>query len=162
MEKIESITKGITGFLRSFKKVVEDINSEKEIKKIVYTGNPYTCTPIIELLCYSIREMNKEIIYVPSLNIDNPYKVNLSDIDYNFSKGGDPLNPDLVVIMGGLAMRGGPDVENVQIFLDKIGNKQKKVIGFCFMSIFDKAGWCNVVPFDYLIDIQMDGSLYGR
>ena len=162
MKKIEPITKGLTGFLRSFKKIAEDIDKEKGIKKIVFTGNPYTCTPIIELLSYAIREMNKELIFVPSLNINDPYKVNLSDIHFDFVKGGNPLNPDLTVILGGLAMRGGPDVGNVNSFLDNIGNKEKKIVGVCFMSVFEKAGWCGVVPFDYLIDIQMDGSLYGR
>ena len=48
--------------------------------------------------------MNKEIIYVPAINLDDPYKVNLSDVDCDFVKGGDPYNPELVVIMGGLAM----------------------------------------------------------
>ncbi len=162
MKKIDSITKGLTGFLRSFKKIVEDMDNEKEIKKIVFTGNPYTCTPIIELLSYAIREMNKELIFVPTIDINDSYRVNLSNIHFDFIKGGDPFNPDLVVILGGLAMRGGPEVNNVNIFLDKIGNKQKKIVGVCFMSVFERAGWCGIVPFDYLIDIHMDGSLYGR
>ena len=162
MKKIDSESKGITGFLRSFKQIVEDLNKEKEIKKIVFTGNKFTCTPFVELLTYVIRSMNKEIIYVPAINLDDPYRVILSNVDCEFVKGGDPYSPELVIIMGGLAMPGGPDIPSVEKFLEKIGNKDKKVIGVCFMSIFEKSGWCNVIPFDYMIDIFMDSSIFRR
>ena len=162
MKKIDSESKGITGFLRTFKQIVEDIDKEKEIKKIVFTGNKFTCTPFVELLTYVIRSMNKEIIYVPAINLDEPYKVILSNVDCDFVKGGDPYNPELVVIMGGLAMPGGPEIPSVEKFLEKIGNKDKKVIGVCFMSIFEKSGWCNVIPFDHMIDIFMDSSIFRR
>lgn len=161
MKKIETESKGITGFLRSFKQIVEDINKEKEIKRIVFTGNKFTCTPFVELLAYVIRSMGKEIIYVPAINLDDPYKVILSNVDCDFVRGGDPYNPDLVVVMGGLAMPGGPEIPSVEKFLEKIGNN-KKVIGVCFMSIFDKSGWCNIIKFDYMIDIFMDSSIFGR
>lgn len=162
MKKIESEAKGITGFLRSFKQIVDDIDKEKEIKKIVFTGNKFTCTPFVELLTYVIRSMGKEIIYVPAINLDDPYKVSLSGVDCDFVKGGDPYNPELVVIMGGLAMPGGPEIPSVEKFLEKIGNKDKKVIGVCFMSIFEKSEWCKVIPFDYMVDIFMDSSIFGR
>lgn len=162
MKKIDSESKGITGFLRTFKQIVEDIDKEKEIKKIVFTGNKFTCTPFVELLTYVIRSMKKEIIYVPAINLDEPYKVILSNVDCDFVKGGDPYNPELVVIMGGLAMPGGPEIPSVEKFLEKIGNKDKKVIGVCFMSIFEKSGWCNVIPFDHMIDIFMDSSIFRR
>ncbi len=162
MEKIEIESRGITGFLRSFKTLVENIDKEQNIKKIVFTGNKYTCTPFIELLSYVIRTMNKEIIFVPSINLIEPYNVKISEVDCDFVKGGDPYNPDLVVIMGGLAMPGGPEIPSMEKFLDEIGNTNKKVIGVCFMSIFEKSGWCNFIPFDYMIDIFMDSSLYRR
>ncbi len=162
MEKIEAESSGITGFLRGFKTLVEDIDKEKNINKIVFTGNKYTCTPFIELLTYVIRSMNKEIIYVPNIKLSEPYKVNMSEVDCNFIKGGDPSNPDLVVIMGGLAMKGGPEIMSAKKFLEDIGNKDKKVIGVCFMNIFEKSGWCDIIPFDYMIDTTMDSSLYRR
>lgn len=162
MKKIDSESKGITGFLRSFKQIVEEIDKEKEIKKIVFTGNKFTCTPFVELLTYVIRSMNKEIIYVPAINLDDPYKVVLSNVDCDFVKGGDPYNPDLVIVMGGLAMPGGPEIPSVGKFLEKIGNKDKKVIGICFMSIFEKSGWCDIIPFDHMIDIFMDSSIFRR
>lgn len=162
MKKIDSESKGITGFLRSFKQIIDDLNEEKEIKKIVFTGNKFTCTPFIELLTYVIRSMNKEIIYVPAINLDDPYKVVLSNVDCDFVKGGDPYNPDLVIVMGGLAMPGGPEIPSVGKFLEKIGNKDKKVIGVCFMSIFEKSGWCDIIPFDHMIDIFMDSSIFRR
>jgi len=162
LKKIDSESKGITGFLRTFKQIVEDIDKEKEIKKIVFTGNKFTCTPFVELLTYVIRSMNKEIIYVPAINLDEPYKVILSSVDCDFVKGGDPYNPELVVVMGGLAMPGGPEIPSVEKFLEIIGNKDKKVIGVCFMSIFEKSGWLNVIPFDHVIDIFMDSSIFRR
>ena len=162
MKKIDSESKGITGFLRSFKQIVEEIDKEKEIKKIVFTGNKFTCTPFVELLTYVIRSMNKEIIYVPAINLDDPYKVVLSNVDCDFVKGGDPYNPDLVILMGGLAMPGGPEIPSVGKFLEKIGNKDKRVIGICFMSIFEKSGWCDIIPFDHMIDIFMDSSIFRR
>ncbi|KYC46292.1 MAG: hypothetical protein APG12_00215 [Candidatus Methanofastidiosum methylothiophilum] len=162
MKKIEIESKGLTGFLRTFKQIVEDLNKEKEIKKIVFTGNNFTCTPFIELLTYVIRSMNKEIIYVPSINLDNPYKVILSSVDCDFISGGDPYSPDLLIIMGGLAMKGGPEVNSMKKFIEGIGNKDKKVIGICFMSVFEKAGWLNIIPFDYMIDIFLDSSIFGR
>lgn len=162
MKKIDSESKGITGFLRSFKQIVEEIDKEKEINKIVFTGNKFTCTPFVELLTYVIRSMNKEIIYVPAINLDDPYKVVLSNVDCDFVKGGDPYNPDLVIVMGGLAMPGGPEIPSVGKFLEKIGNKDKKVIGICFMSIFEKSGWCDIIPFDHMIDIFMDSSIFRR
>lgn len=162
MKKIDSESKGITGFLRTFKQIVEEIDKENKINKIVFTGNKFTCTPFVELLTYVIRSMNKEIIYVPAINLDEPYKVILSSVDCDFVKGGDPYNPELVVVMGGLAMPGGPEIPSVEKFLEKIGNKDKKVIGVCFMSIFEKSGWCNVIPFDHMIDIFMDSSIFGR
>jgi len=162
MKKIEAESSGITGFLRGFKTLVEDIDKEKNINKIVFTGNKYTCTPFIELLTYVIRSMNKEIIYVPNINLSEPYKVSMSEVDCNFIKGGEPSNPDLVVIMGGLAMKGGPEIMSAKKFLEDIGNKDKKVIGVCFMNIFEKSGWCDIIPFDYMIDTTMDSSLYRR
>ena len=50
--------------------------------------------------------MNKEIIYIPAIKLEESYKVKLSDVDCDFVKG-DPYNPDLVILMGGLAMPGG-------------------------------------------------------
>lgn len=142
--------------------MVENIDNEKNIKKIVFTGNKFTCTPFVELLTYVIRSMNKDIIYVPSINLGEPYTIRISEVDCDFIKGGDPSNPDLIVIMGGLAMPGGPEISSVKKFLDEIGNNDKKVIGICFMSIFEKSSWLNVIPFDYMIDTFMDSSLYGR
>lgn len=70
MKKIEIESKGITGFLRSFKQIIENIDKEEGIKKIVFAGNKFTCTPFVELLTYVIRSMNKEIIYIPAIKLE--------------------------------------------------------------------------------------------
>ena len=65
------------------------------------------------------------------------------------------LRPKAVVIMGGLAM---PDVpvhkEQVRDLIKKHGSV--KVIGVCFMGMFEKAGWPDTVPFDMVIDATID------
>ncbi len=160
MKKIEIESKGITGFLRSFKQIIENIDKEEGIKKIVFAGNKFTCTPFVELLTYVIRSMNKEIIYIPAIKLEESYKVKLSDVDCDFVKGGDPYNPDLVILMGGLAMPGGPDISSVKVFLDKIGNDDKKIIGVCFMSIFENSKWTDDINFDYMIDTFMDSAIF--
>jgi hypothetical protein len=162
LKKIDIESKGITGLLRSFKQIIEDIDKEKEIKKIVFAGNKYTCTPFVELLTYVIRSMNKEIIYIPAIKLEEPYQVSLSDVDCNFAKGGDPYNPDVVILMGGLAMPGGPDIPSMKMFLKKIGNDNKKVIGVCFMSIFEKSKWNEDIPFDYIVDTFINNTIFRR
>jgi hypothetical protein len=51
-----------------------------------------------------------------------------------------------------------PDVpvkkEQVQALIERHGSV--KVIGVCFMSMFEKAGWLDTVPFDIMIDATID------
>jgi hypothetical protein len=71
---------------------------------------------------------------------------------------GDPINPNVVVVMGGLAMpKFGCSPEDVSKMIDEISVDYKpKIIGVCFMNIFERTGWTKKVSFDVLIDIYME------
>ena len=65
------------------------------------------------------------------------------------------FHPAVIVIMGGLAMPNVPVTkEQVQALVARHGNV--KVIGVCFMSMFEKAGWLDTVSFDLMIDATID------
>jgi len=36
------------------------------------------------------------------------------------------------------------------------GEKKPKIIGVCFMNIFENAGWDKKIPFDTLIDTTLE------
>jgi hypothetical protein len=57
--------------------------------------------------------------------------------------------------MGGLAMPNMPlTKEDVKELIQRHGNV--KVIGVCFMNMFEKAGWPGTVSFDLIIDATID------
>lgn len=147
---------GIIGFTGAFR------DSLKEIKtgsKIVFTGSVAVCTPFIELLSYTIRDKDFEMVYVPRAMLKNTKQINeQQDIGFSVvNVQGDPNRPDVVVIMGGLAMpKFGCSPEDVSEMIKEIsGNEKPKIIGVCFMNIFEKQGWTKKIPFDVLIDTNM-------
>ena len=65
------------------------------------------------------------------------------------------LNPKVIVFMGGLAMPNMPLTKgDVRELVQRYGNV--KVIGVCFMSMFEKAGWLDTISFDMMIDAIID------
>lgn len=65
---------------------------------------------------------------------------------------------DVVVILGGMAMpKIGVKPEEMKGFLTKIN--YMKLIGVCFMSIFEKAGWCQALKFDYVMNMIIEGDV---
>jgi hypothetical protein len=74
----------------------------------------------------------------------------------------DPSNPDVIVVMGGLAMpKFGCSHDDVLNMVKEISNDHNpKIIGVCFMSIFKKSGWINSIPFDVIIDTKMETTIY--
>jgi hypothetical protein len=53
---------GIIGFTGAFRDSVKEINTGS---KIVCTGSIAVCTPFIELLSYTVRDKDFEMVYVP-------------------------------------------------------------------------------------------------
>lgn len=147
---------GIVGFTGAFRESLKDIERGSTV---VFTGSIAVCTPFIELLAYAIRDKELKMIYVPKSDI-NEAKLIKEQPSIGFSvvnEGADPKNPDVLVVMGGLAMpKFGCSPEDVMNMLEKIsGNQKPKIIGVCFMKIFEKAGWITKIPFDVVIDTAM-------
>jgi hypothetical protein len=57
--------------------------------------------------------------------------------------------------MGGLAMPNVPiKKDEVKALIQRHSNV--KVVGICFMNMFEKAGWLDTISFDMMIDATID------
>ena len=147
---------GIIGFTGAFKDSVKEIDNGS---KVVFTGSIAVCTPFVELLAYTIRDKDFEMIYVPKSDIKKARRIKEQpNIGYSVvNEKVDPKRPDVVVIMGGLAMpKFGCSTEDVLNMVEEISDDKPKIIGVCFMNIFEKTGWTKKIPFDVLIDTNME------
>jgi len=147
--------RGITGLLRPFKEYVQGLGI-KEGDQIVYYGCVGTCTPFVELLAVAVRGLHAEQVFVPLLDETKARKIeSIENIGMQVSGGPAMLHPQLLVIMGGLAMPYMP-VTKEQIRELAARDAGAKLAGVCFMSMFEKAGWLDTVDFDLLIDANLD------
>ncbi len=151
---------GIIGFTGAFKESVKEINNGS---KIVFTGSVSVCTPFIELLSYTIRDKDFQMVYVPRAVLKNAKRIDeQQNIGFSVvNVQGDPKNPDVVVVMGGLALpKFGCSPDDVSEMISEISGKEEpKIIGVCFMNIFEKQGWTKKIPFDVLIDTNMETTV---
>ena len=151
----KEIFHGVPGILRPFKEFVE-AKGLKKGDQIVYYGVPGTCTPFVELLAVAVRGLKFEQVFVPLLD-ESKAKVihNVDDVGMQVSAKAATLRPKVLIIMGGLAMDNVPVTkEQVQALINKHGDV--KVVGVCFMNMFEKAVWLPVVKFDMTIDATID------
>jgi len=127
----------------------------KDDKKIVFVGSPGFCTPFALFLGYPVRE--KELVFLPGLDMKKARSITATE--YGMELGGAAsTQADVVVILGGMAMpKIGVKPEEMKEFLSKM--KYKKLIGVCFMSIFEKAGWCQALPFEFVMNIILEGDV---
>jgi hypothetical protein len=151
----KEVYKSVPGILRPFKEYCQSIGLG-EGDQIAYYGCVGTCTPFVELLAVAIRGLKAEQVFVPLLDEGKAKKItNVPDVGMQVNGGQAALRPKALVIMGGLAM---PDMpvkkEQVADLIRRHGNV--KVIGVCFMSMFEKAGWLDTVTFDIMIDATID------
>ncbi len=148
---------GIIGFTGLFRESVANV---KEGSKVVFTGSVAVCTPFIELLAYAIRDRGFEMLYVPRADANEARKIKgVENIGYSVvDEKGDPKGPDAVVVLGGLAMpKFGCPPEDVNRMVEAIAvEKKPKIIGVCFMNMFERAGWDKKINFDTLIDTTME------
>ena len=143
--------KGLNGHLVTFKKEVGDA------QKITFVGSPGVCTPFAEFLAYSVRD--KETCFIPLLDIGEchefehkSYAMVLKDELY------DPHKSDVVVLLGGLSMpKYDVDTNELMVLVNEILKEDGKLIGVCFMNMFEKAGWLEKIDFDCVVD----GTLVG-
>ena len=148
---------GIVGFTGTFRENIADV---KEGSKVVFTGSVAVCTPFIELLAYTVRDKGFDMLYVPRADAKEARKIKeLVNIGYCVvDDKGDPKNPDVIVVLGGLAMpKFGCSPEDVNQMIESLsGDKRPKIIGVGFMNIFEKAGWDKKIPFDTVMDTTME------
>lgn len=148
---------GIIGFTGAFRDSLKEIDNGS---KVVFTGSIAVCTPFIELLSYSIRDKNFQMVYVPKTDLKDTKKIEEQDkIGYSVvDVQDDPKRPDVVVVMGGLAMpKFGCSPEEILDMINEIsGDAKPKIIGVSFMNIFERTGWTKKIPFDVLIDTSME------
>jgi len=147
---------GIIGFTESFR---ESVNDAENNSKVVFTGSVAVCTPFIELLSYTVRDKNFDLIYVPTADETKAKQIKMiPNIGFSVvDEGGDPQNPAVVVVLGGLAMPkfGCAPEEVVKMIQEISGEEKPKVIGVCFMNIFERAGWDEIIHFDVVIDTSL-------
>jgi len=153
MDKVQDV-KGLGGVLNGFRDLVKDDG------KITFVGSPGFCTPFALFLGYPVRE--KDLFFVPGLQKDKARKI--ISTEYGLELGvqadadAEAAATDVVVILGGMAMpKIGVKPEEMKSFLSKI--KYKKLIGVCFMGIFEKAGWCQSLDYDYVLNMIIEGDI---
>ncbi|UYZ40539.1 MAG: DUF2124 domain-containing protein [Candidatus Methanospirare jalkutatii] len=164
---------GIVGFTATFREVMADVPSGS---KVVFAGSVAVCTPFIELLAYTVRDKNYEMLYVPRAEASEARKIKeVKNIGFCVvDEKGDPSNPAAIVILGGLAMpKFGVPPENVLNMIKEISGYdasaekeakeeaeaekgKPKIIGVCFMNIFERANWLNKIKFDVITDTTME------
>jgi hypothetical protein len=153
MDKVLDV-KGLGGALNGFRDLVKDDG------KITFVGSPGFCTPFALFLGYPVRE--KDLFFVPGLNRDKARRIVSTEYGLELGVSADAdagaAATDVLVILGGMAMpKIGVKPEEMKEFLSKV--KYKKLIGVCFMGIFEKAGWCQALDFDYLMNMIIEGDI---
>jgi hypothetical protein len=148
MEKIQDV-KGLGGMLNGFRDLVKDD------KRILFVGSPGFCTPFALFLGYPVRE--KELAFVPGLEEKKARRIVATEYGMELGEIAN-ADADVVVVLGGMAMpKIGVKSSQMKDFLSRL--KYKKLVGVCFMSIFEKAGWCQALPFDYVMNMILEGDL---
>jgi hypothetical protein len=148
MEKVQD-AKGLGGMLNGFRELVKDD------RKITFVGSPGFCTPFALFLGYPVRD--KELVFVPGLEKEKGRKIVSTEYGLELGEESD-ADADVVVVLGGMAMpKIGVRPEEMRDFLTKM--KYKKLIGVCFMSIFEKSGWCQTLKFDYVMNMIIEGDV---
>ena len=148
MEKVQDV-KGLSGMLNGFRELVKDDG------KVTFVGSPGFCTPFALFLGYPIRE--KDMAFVPGLELEKARRI--ISTGYGLELGDKASSDaDAVVILGGMAMpKIGVSSDDMNSFLSRI--KYRRLVGVCFMGVFEKAGWCQRVPFHYVINMTIEGDI---
>jgi hypothetical protein len=157
MYKVVETTKGLSPLLKAFRAQMAALGMQPA-SKIVFMGSAGTCVPFIELFAYTIRNDRVEMVLVPDAILDDARSLwQVPGIGIQAGGAADPNGADFVVLLGGLSMPGSKvdaatTAERVRAILKPGG----KVVGICFMAMFEKAGWYDKVPFDLVIDATID------
>ena len=154
MELKEELS-GVPGMLRPFKAYLREAGLDAG-DQVAYYGCPGTCTPFIELLGFAVRDLSLEQVYVPYVDEAKARAIRpIEGIGMQVSSDAVRLDPKVLVLMGGLAMPGvSVTKETVQAVVG--AHAEAKVVGICFMHMFEKAGWLDAFEFEMVIDATLD------
>lgn len=151
----KQVYQGVPGILRPFKAYIEQ-SGLKPGTQMIYYGVPGTCTPFVELLGFATRDLSLHQIFVPYIDESKARSLVLvKDAGMQLAEPARISNPGAVVVMGGLSMPNVPvTVEQVKEVTSHYPSAKK--IGVCFMEMFRKEKWLDVIVFDLLIDARID------
>lgn len=143
--------KGLTGNLLAFKKEVADA------QKVTFAGLPGVCTPFAELFAYSIRD--KESVFITKVDYKSARKLEMTPQGMQLTDEADP-RADVLAILGGLSMpKSNLGVEDIKKLKDQVLKDGGKMIGLCYMGMFQKVGWDEKLDFDCIIDGYLTGKI---
>ena len=150
MEDIEN-WKGINGQIVAFKNAVGDA------QKITFMGSPSVCTPFAALMAYAVRD--KENHFISFIDVETCHEFELKPWGMSLKEDvSDPHDSDVVVLLGGLSMpKADVGTDELNSVVGEILKDDGKLVGFCFMDMFTKAGWLEKVDFDLIIDGTLTG-----
>lgn len=137
---------GLNGLLTMFRKEVEDAS------KITFIGTPGLCTPFAEFLSFGVKD--KEIHFIPFLDIGDCRQFELRSFGMALKdEVSNPKESDVVVIMGGLALPDfNVDLNELKSLINKVIKKDGRIMGVCFMNMFNDSGWADEIEFDSIVD----------
>ncbi len=151
-------SKGLSSLLKIFKSSIISLGLHPA-GKVVFIGCSGTCLPFIELFAYTIRhEQRRGMMFVPDGIVeDTRFIWEVEGLGMQVGGAADPGNADIIVLLGGLSMPACTiGIEGSNEAIARIKKPGAKVMGVCFMSMFEKAGWYGKVPFDLVIDAAID------
>jgi hypothetical protein len=149
---------GVPGMLRPFKAYLREAGLSPG-DQVVYYGCPGACTPFIELLGFAVRDLPIEQVYVPEADEERARVIRqVAGVGMQVSGDAIRVDPKVIVLMGGLAMPGVPGVPGVKEMLQATvgAHPGAKVVGICFMQMFERAGWLDAFDFDLIIDATLN------
>jgi hypothetical protein len=142
---------GLNGNLMAFK------NEVAHAQKVTFAGLPGVCTPFAELFAYAIRD--KESVFITGVDINTARKMEMTPQGMQLTDEADP-RADVLAILGGLSMpRSNLGVEDIEKLKNQVLKEEGRMIGLCYMSMFQKVGWDEKLDFDCIIDGYLTGKI---
>ena len=153
MRLIETLT-DVTGMAEAYADFIREIGLRSG-HQIVYYGVPGRCVPFILAKAYAVRNLGVEQVFVPVLQESLAKKITeYPGIGMQVSPESAALHPDVVTLMGGLAMSdmnlSSGDVVKV------ISKYNARITGSCHSNLFSARRWTRDIEFDLLIDSTID------
>lgn len=144
--------KGLHGNLIAFKEEVGNAD------KVTFVGIPGVCSPFAELFAYVIRD--KDSVFMAKTDPKTAKKIELTNLGMQFTEEANPRS-NVVALLGGLSMpQYDVEVDDVKKLLKEILEPKGKIIGLCYMGMFKKAGWDELIDFDCIINGVLNGEIY--